>query len=57
MPVAAAAPDPATPASSPHHTPLSTGAMTHHTVAGEDIGQVPAGETQENERRQIKNVS
>ncbi|KAI3358607.1 hypothetical protein L3Q82_015021 [Scortum barcoo] len=38
IPVAAAAPDPTTPASGPHHTPLSTGAMTHHTVRGEDIG-------------------
>ncbi len=47
IPVAAAAPDPTTPASGPHHTPLSTGAMTHHTVGGGNIRQVPAGDTQE----------
>lgn len=46
-PVEAAVPDPTTPASGPHHTPLSTGAMAHHTVGEEDIGLVPAGETQE----------
>lgn len=47
-PVAAAAPDPTTPASGPHHTPLSTGAMMHHT--GEDIWQVAAGETRNTQR-------
>lgn len=52
-PVAAAAPDPTTPASGPHHTPLSTGAMMHHT--GEDIWQVPAGETR-NAQRQLSFV-
>jgi len=41
-PAAAAVPDLTTPASGPHHTPLSTGAMTHHSVGQEDIGQVPA---------------
>lgn len=46
-PVEAAVPDPTTPASGPHHTPLSTGAMAHHTVGEEDIGLVPAGETRE----------
>lgn len=35
-PVSAAASEPTTLASGPHHTPLSTGAMVHHT--GEDIG-------------------
>ena len=39
-PLSAAAPDPTTPASGPHHTPLSAGAMMHHT--GEDMGWVPA---------------
>lgn len=41
-PLAAAAPDPTTPASGPHHTPLSNGAMMHHNVGGEDIGRIPA---------------
>lgn len=52
-PVAAAAPDPRTPASGPHQTPLSTGAMTHHTVGGEDIEQVPPEEAREIEKRDI----
>lgn len=50
-PLAAAAPDLTTPASGPHHTPLTTGAMTHHTVGGEDIGQVPAGKKQQEEKK------
>lgn len=45
-PVAAAVPDPTTPASESHRTPLNTGAMIHHTVWAEDIGQVLAGKTQ-----------
>lgn len=51
-PVEAAVPDPTTPASGPHHTPLSTGAMAHHTVGEEDIGLVPAGETREKQNLQ-----
>lgn len=55
-PLAAAAPDLTTPASGPHHTPLTTGAMTHHTVGGEDIGQVLAGDKEE-KKQKIKFLS
>lgn len=48
-PVSAAASERTTLASGPHHTPLSTGAMMHHT--GEDIGGTSWEERKNNNQR------